>query len=155
MIGVIADTHDNMDAIQSAVQVFNENNVELVLHAGDYVSPFTAKPFKQLNGSMRGVFGNNDGDPVTLKKYYQGIAEIEPGWIKINFKGKNIYLTHRPLPDIPSDSHLYIYGHTHQIIKKEGQRIILNPGECSGWLTNKKTIGLVDLEKMETGIIEI
>jgi putative phosphoesterase len=37
MIGIISDTHDNLPAIKRAVDLFNEKNVDLVLHAGDFV----------------------------------------------------------------------------------------------------------------------
>ncbi len=39
LIGLMADTHDNIHLIDRAVERFNEEGVELVLHAGDYVSP--------------------------------------------------------------------------------------------------------------------
>jgi len=48
-LGVISDTHDNLDAIGKAVDEFNKRRVSLVLHAGDYVFPFTAKIFSLLD----------------------------------------------------------------------------------------------------------
>jgi predicted phosphodiesterase len=40
MIGIISDSHDNMDAIRRAVEFFNKKEVKAVLHAGDLVSPY-------------------------------------------------------------------------------------------------------------------
>ncbi|HCL90984.1 MAG TPA: YfcE family phosphodiesterase, partial [Candidatus Atribacteria bacterium] len=48
-IGIISDTHDNLPKIKKAVGIFNREKVELVLHAGDFVSPFTFLEFKNLN----------------------------------------------------------------------------------------------------------
>ena len=48
LIGVIADTHDNMDKLKKAVDLFNERAVELVLHAGDYIAPFTSRELRRL-----------------------------------------------------------------------------------------------------------
>ena len=39
IIGVIADTHENMPFIRKAVDYFNDKAVSLVLHAGDLISP--------------------------------------------------------------------------------------------------------------------
>ena len=38
-IGIISDSHDHVDNIRRAVSVFREASVELVIHAGDIVSP--------------------------------------------------------------------------------------------------------------------
>ena len=55
-IGVISDTHDNVPMIREAIRRLNALNVDLVLHAGDYVSPFTAKPYSELRATMIGVW---------------------------------------------------------------------------------------------------
>jgi len=47
-IGLISDTHDNLTLVEKAVKQLNQENVELVLHAGDYTSPFTIAKFKPL-----------------------------------------------------------------------------------------------------------
>ena len=49
MIGIMSDSHDNLDAIRKAVDAFNEAEVDLVIHAGDMISPFTSKEIKKLN----------------------------------------------------------------------------------------------------------
>ena len=38
-IGLISDTHDNIQNIRRAVRKFNDKRVDLVIHAGDIVSP--------------------------------------------------------------------------------------------------------------------
>jgi predicted phosphodiesterase len=43
-IGLISDTHDNVPMIKEVIRRLNGLEVSLVLHAGDYISPFTAKP---------------------------------------------------------------------------------------------------------------
>ena len=47
-IGIISDSHDHHSNVLRAIEIFNESNVEYVLHAGDIVSPFTAKAFADL-----------------------------------------------------------------------------------------------------------
>jgi len=77
-IGIISDTHDNLLQIKKAVDIFNQEKVDLVLHAGDFVSPFTALEFKNLNCSLKGVFGNNDGDKILLRKMFKRIGALYP-----------------------------------------------------------------------------
>jgi putative phosphoesterase len=68
LIGIISDTHDNLPMIEKVIKRLNKENVALVLHAGDYVSPFVIPKFKALNAKLIGVLGNNDGDHEFLKK---------------------------------------------------------------------------------------
>jgi putative phosphoesterase len=120
------------------------------------VSPFTADIFKELKMPMKGVYGNNDGDLLALSKKYKGIAEICQGWLKLEVGGKIIYLTHIPLPAPPSDCDLYIYGHTHEArIDNSNGCLTVNPGDCSGWVSDRTTVAVADLEKNEGEIIEI
>jgi len=71
-LGLIADTHDNLPAVKKAVDIFNREGVDLVLHAGDYVSPFSLKPFAELGCGFTGVWGNNDGDRLALQNVAGG-----------------------------------------------------------------------------------
>ena len=38
-IGLISDTHDNIQIIQNAISLFNGKQVSFVIHGGDIVSP--------------------------------------------------------------------------------------------------------------------
>ena len=67
LIGIISDTHDNLPLITRAVRKFNRYQVDLVLHAGDYVSPFTIPCFKTLEARFIGVYGNNCAERELLK----------------------------------------------------------------------------------------
>jgi putative phosphoesterase len=69
-IGIVADSHDNVPAIKKAVEYFNKSNIRFVIHAGDYIAPFSVKEFLRLKTKLLGGFGNNDGespedDPVS------------------------------------------------------------------------------------------
>jgi len=159
-IGIISDTHDNLPRIKEAVEIFNHEKVELVLHAGDFVSPFTALGFKNLHCPLKGVFGNNDGDKLYLQKKFKEIGEICPVPYEIDIDHRNIIMLHKEkLIDALAESQKYdviIYGHTHRTdLRKIGKTLIINPGECGGWLTGKSTIALLDLETLEAKIVEL
>ena len=159
-IGIISDTHDNLPRIEEAVGIFNREKVELVLHAGDFVSPFTFLEFKNLNCPLKGVFGNNDGDKLYLQEKFRGIGKLYPTPYNIKINNKNIVMLHEEkLIDALAESQKYdviIYGHTHRIdLRKTGKTIIINPGECGGWLTGKSTIALLDLVNLEVKIVDL
>jgi len=93
-IGVISDSHDNIDKINKAISLLNERGVEFVVHCGDIVSPFAAIPFKNLKCDYIGVFGNNDGDllminMVTSNRFYKMPKKIE-------LDNKSIIIFHEP-----------------------------------------------------------
>ena len=48
-IGIFADSHDHLDHIRQAVEVFNQAHCELVVFAGDLVSSFAVPPLRKLN----------------------------------------------------------------------------------------------------------
>ena len=98
-IAIISDTHDNLPNIRKAVEIINDKDIDLVIHAGDYVSPFTAKEFKKLNCEMIGVFGNNDGDKAMLLRKFEGVAEIKDLIVKEMGGGK--FLLHTVLMRMP------------------------------------------------------
>ena len=52
--------------VNRAVEIFNREKVAMVLHAGDYVAPFSIKPLFFLEADFMGVWGNNDGDKIAL-----------------------------------------------------------------------------------------
>jgi len=45
-IGIMSDSHDNMNMVAKAVELFNQRGVSRVLHAGDIIAPFFTIPLK-------------------------------------------------------------------------------------------------------------
>ncbi|MDD3627828.1 MAG: metallophosphoesterase [bacterium] len=160
LLGVISDTHENMDKIAQAVKIFNEYKVEAVFHCGDWISPITSDYFKDLECRLFGVFGNNDGDKNYLLKRYAGIAEIYPSPHKFQFNNLNILVMHEPdfLDEFIESGkfNIILYGHTHDIdIRKTEKTLICNPGEAGGWLRKRFSIGIIDTVKSDVEILDI
>ncbi|MEM1574890.1 MAG: metallophosphoesterase [Nitrososphaerota archaeon] len=163
LIGIISDTHDNLIKIREAVSKLNEMNVELVLHAGDFVSPFTIKEFQNLKSRMITVFGNNDGDKNLLtQKLIQINALVNNFFAVLDIDGLKIFLTHGD--DIKAIDNiikinlfdLLIRGHTHKKeVKKEGKTLIINPGEVCGYLSGESTIAIFNTISKEAKIISL
>lgn len=171
-VGLIADTHDNLGAISKAVKIFNEEDIELLIHAGDFVAPFTFRPFKELKAPLIGVFGNNDGDKLLLKELYKenGVGGLYEDPYEFEFATKKFVVTHKPLIVKPlAASGMYdvvVWGHTHNAViehypdstnggEGEGKTWIINPGECCGYLSGRKTVTILDLEAEEAKMVEL
>ena len=60
-IGIISDTHDNLDKAESAVDFFESEEVDKLIHCGDIIAPFTAELF-DADFDLHCVRGNNDGE---------------------------------------------------------------------------------------------
>ena len=45
LIGLMSDTHDRVPAIRELVERMVERGAGMVMHAGDYCSPFSLEPF--------------------------------------------------------------------------------------------------------------
>lgn len=160
LIGVISDSHENMVMIERAVEFFNGKNVQLVLHAGDIISPITYSRFKELESKFIAVFGNNDGEKKMLKEKFKNIGEIYENIYSCEVQGQHLIMMHEPhnLEKLVASQKydIIIYGHTHiPEIRKSGKTLILNPGECGGWLTGDSTVALLYPEKKEAEIIKL
>ncbi|ASJ09891.1 phosphodiesterase [Thermococcus sp. P6] len=158
LIGIMSDTHDNLPAIRKAVNLFNGSNVELVLHAGDFVAPFVAKELRKLEAPLKGVFGNNDGERKGLYEalgIYDEILEVEAD-------GMKIVVTHGTDERIVralTRSNLYdvvVVGHTHRYeIREEGRTVLVNPGEVCGYVTGVRSVAFLDTRKREVRIVNL
>jgi putative phosphoesterase len=164
MVGLVSDTHDNLPVIEKAVKKLNEEKVELVLHAGDYVAPFVIPKFKDLKAKLIGVFGNNDGDQMLLKKRFSQYnnMEIRGNFAAVSVDDLKIALLHGNEEEllkalIDSESFdVVVHGHFHRVeVYRKGKTLIVNPGEVCGYLSGKSTIALLDTIKCEVKIVEL
>jgi putative phosphoesterase len=164
LVGLIADTHDRLPMVDKAVKKLNEENVELVLHAGDYVAPFVIPKFKKLRAKLIGVFGNNDGDRELLKKRFSEHEELEMrgNFAEIVLDGLKIALLHGNEEELlmtlinGESFDVVVHGHTHKAeVYRKGKTLVVNPGEVCGYLTGKSTVALLDIDKREAKVIEL
>lgn len=161
IVGLVSDTHDCLPLIDEAVKRLNEMNVELVLHAGDYIAPFVASNFKQLKAPLIGVFGNNDGDRTLLEKKFAELgADIRGNYAFVVVDGLRVGLLHgdetelmRSLLELESHDVL-VSEHTHLPKKyRKGRTLVINPGEACGILSEKPTIPILDTETLDVKTI--
>jgi putative phosphoesterase len=158
MIGIMSDSHDNIDAIRKAVNIFNNKDLDLVIHAGDLISPFTANEFQKLDPELVAVYGNNDGEREGLKNSYKEICLLED-FKEISFEGLKfsvIHGTNNAIVDSLARCGKYdvvVRGHTHKIEILNGETMIINPGEVCGYISEKKTVVLLDTDDLSFEVI--
>ncbi|MHA1792581.1 MAG: metallophosphoesterase [Promethearchaeota archaeon] len=155
-IGIISDTHDNMPVIEKFVTKFKEKGVNMVLHCGDFCSPFVARKFVALGKDVEfhGVFGNNDGDHAYLNKLFAEIGVLHENYHVIEVNNRKILMLHghaiqESMIDAiarKSEFDFILYGHYHHVRnEKVGDKtLVLNPGEACGYLTGKSTAMILE-----------
>jgi hypothetical protein len=137
-IGVISDTHDQQDLILQCVQMLNEADVDLVIHCGDWVSPFILHSFKDLRMPIKGVFGNNDGDKFRHLKFSQDLKldiVYEDRFLELTVDNRKIAVFHGDYKEIVNalvtcgTYDAVFHGHTHHKVNETvGRTLSLNPG---------------------------
>ncbi len=154
-IGLVSDSHDNLVFVKKAVEFFNEKEVEYVFHAGDYVAPFTVKEFLNLKARFIGVFGNNDGELNGIRALCDSIYT---GPYTLDLTDKKITILHSIENldrELEERSDVVVYGHTHEAKISESEALLINPGECGGWVNGVQTVGLLELDSMEVEIVKL
>ncbi len=152
-IGIISDTHDRQRRIEVAVDRFNRADLDLVLHAGDYVSPFVVSWLAALSAPLVGVLGNNDGDHALLAQRFaeHDRFELRGDFARIEADGTVIALLHghqRELLEalVASQGFDYVVrGHSHRAgTERHGRTLVVNPGTASGILAPDPTAAILD-----------
>ena len=182
IIGIVGDTHNNLKNISRICEIFNEKEVDLVIHTGDITLPKSLKAFGDLNCKLLGVFGNNDveekNDLLKTSKKFKFNMHDEPFFLELNDKNtvialreiaegslnveelKNDLIQEYQTVSLNENENLLekvdfiFHGHTHRYRNEViNETIIFNPGECAGFLKGKNQIGIVDTENPPPKVI--
>jgi len=160
LVGIISDSHENVNAIQKAVALFNERKVSVMLHAGDIISPMVASYLQKIQTSFYAVFGNNDGERFVWRQRVNGWGQIYERYFETTIDGKKILLMHEPynLQALAKSQEydVLIYGHTHKVDNRlVGKTLVLNPGENCGFQSGKCTAAILDTDLLKAEIVKL
>tara|TARA_B100001248_G_C27328484_1_gene430205 strand:+ start:592 stop:1080 length:489 start_codon:yes stop_codon:yes gene_type:complete len=157
--GLTGDTHNNLTNIASICKIFNDSNVDFVVHTGDITLPKSLLAFRSLEVPLIGVFGNNDqGDINDLKRICIEYGfDFSENFKELDLNGKKAFIVHDP-KDIQEKfygkNNIILHGHTHrlrnEVIK---QTFIFNPGECAGMMKGKNSVGIIDSDHLKMNVI--
>lgn len=171
LLGVISDTHDNLQTIKTALQYFRDQQVDLVVHCGDWKKIETMHYFAELAATLHlktyAVLGNRDEDVDTFLAYAShapGEFELHESTFEIcadSTKVVAVHGHHKPtFKKVLEDSEVKIIlrGHSHKpLIENQTGKLIVNPGSTAFSIPRSKTwrpsVGIVDTKKMEAELI--
>lgn len=159
-IGVFADSHDHLDHIRAAVDVFNREGCELVIFAGDLVSSFAVPPLRQLKCPVIACFGDNEGNKIGVAAGFKILGVIvEPPFCVKTPDGVRLLITHMlsHVRELPGEFDVCVYAHTHKPESwRDAQgRLHLNPGETSGWSFGKPTVAILETNPISARFVEL
>jgi len=160
-VGLMADSHDRIPAIAELLRQMREEGATLVLHAGDFISPLSFKPFEDMHMTLQGVFGRNDGDPQgLLARAGAGLGmEIFESPHSFDIAGQQIMLVH-DIGEVAKRSvknhSVVVHGFTHQqSLKDQGDALVVNPGEACGWLYGTPQAAILDLDAKKVEFLSL
>ncbi|HEX5892176.1 MAG TPA: metallophosphoesterase [Nitrososphaeraceae archaeon] len=138
-IGLISDTHDNIQNIRKAISLFSNKNVSFVIHAGDIVSPEAVEAFQGVK--LIAVLGNNDLEINGLTKALDKIGgQLKGEFCEMEHDDLIFAIYHgtnsrkKELLIRSGRYNVVVCGHTHKMqYKKFGRTLVINPGTANGW----------------------
>lgn len=159
-IGIFADSHDHLDNIRLAVKRFNDEEVDLVLFAGDLVSTIAVPPLRMLQAPLVACFGDNEGNKVGLLAGFGVVGEVSEPPVRLTTSdGTRIVLAHmkRQLPGVQEEYDIAVFGHSHKprVERDAARRILINPGETGGWTFGRPTIVLLETTSQQAQVVEL
>jgi len=157
-IGILSDSHDNRTTARDALSLFLGEKVSKILHLGDVCSPSVLEFFRESAIPILGVFGNNDEDKKGMQEVSGNGFERGPRILSLD--GRRILMSHY-FDDLQGEIagggyDLVLFGHTHRpMTMRVGRSVVINPGEACGFTSGKPTCAVVDLETMDSRILDI
>jgi putative phosphoesterase len=157
-VGVVSDTHDQLANVARIVEVLNAARVERVVHTGDITQAKTLHALARLDAPLVGVFGNNDLERESLEAACDELDfRFRDPPLELVWHARRIVVAHDPLelePGALDGADVLLHGHDHRHANEcKGGRLVFNPGECAGHLKGHNAVGILDLARLEAGIV--
>jgi len=154
-IGIVSDSHDNVPAIDAVVAAFREREAEALIHAGDFVAPFAVKHFLTLDVPVIAVFGNCDGEHKMIADL---LPDVVSGARRETLGGRSFIVVHALEWLSPAErggADVIVCGHTHAAGISGDGPLLINPGECGGWVTGRNSAAMLDTDTMQAEIFDL
>jgi putative phosphoesterase len=170
-IGVMSDIHDNIGNLLKSFEVFHENRVNKVFFCGDLNSPFTIDYFKKIKVPVLAVFGNNEGDKISIARRVKinnldfKYAPKQGLMWDLTLEGKRIGIYHGSQEEIlesllaSGNFDIFLSGHNHIChVKKFQKTLWINPGCVCGYAgldidPVKPSVAILNLSTSKADII--
>jgi uncharacterized protein len=158
-IGIISDTHDKLARTSRAIEIFQAEGVEALIHCGDYTDSAIIHLCGVIPASYY-VFGNNDFDEIGLRNAMAAVGGVclEFGG-EVTLGGARIAVTHgdsagefrKLLAGMPD---YLLFGHTHiPLNERDGPTRQINPGalhRAAQW-----TVAVLDVARDQLDFVNV
>lgn len=153
-IGILSDTHDNLNAVRKACEIFTAGSISLLLHCGDVCG----RAVVQALEGFTVYFAQGNGERMPALK--EAVDALQGGRLAplhtLTLDGHSIALIHgddghalRAL--ITSGTYTYVFhGHTHRRRdERRGATRVINPGALGGIRWEPHSVCTLDLDTDE------
>lgn len=172
-VGIIADVHDNLRFLAKTLNYLSEQGIGLLIHCGDWCTPFTMRIFTRLKCPIKAVLGNGDPDIQKFLYQLQNLEMLKDLDLNLHFRfqdfevgGKRFAVLHGDDEDLNKaiiESQLYdvfCLGHNHiPKIERVGKTLVINSGSLVGFFAEKGevpiTFAIYDTGNDEAEIVDL
>ena len=153
IIGIVSDTHNDLENLIKAVNVFESLGIDTIIHCGDVTIPRIFEALKSFRIYLS--FGNMDIDKEMLTINLKQYSEYNQAgdFLDIVICGKRLFMMHGDDDfnlhrAIKSGDYDYVFsGHTHRRRDERiGKTRVINPGALGGAFFEQRSIAYLDLE---------
>jgi len=164
-VGVLSDTHDNVPAVEAAMNRFGAAGVESVVHCGDFIAPPVIPHLDRDGVAVHAVRGNNDGEREGLATAFESLdgGTLHGRFAELEFDGLEFAVLHgeqRPVIEALAGSGEYDYvlhGHWHVRERREVDgTTVLNPGAHFPTVpAEHRTVAVVDTDGAAVEFLDV
>ncbi|MBZ0267246.1 metallophosphoesterase [bacterium] len=138
-IGILSDSHDHVWNLRAALGTLAAE-ADVLLHCGDFCSPFLVPLLAEFPGPVHAVFGNNDADRyrLQLQAAKTGNVTLHGESFFAELGGRRFAMHH--FDDVgrhlaaTGEFDVVCFGHNHRLeIARVGACRLINPGAILGY----------------------
>ena len=160
-IGIMSDTHDDLDNLNRALERLRSEGVTKIFHCGDVCGPDAVRALAGFN--VRIVQGNMDRHPELAHAIEKTLGRGQLAWIQRGaLNGRLAVVIHGDNEEmlgnlITSGRYAYVFhGHTHRRRDQQiGHTRVINPGALGGTRYENRSFCILDPTTGEARFVEI
>ena len=160
-VGIISDTHDNLNNLKTALEILEETEIRMVLHCGDLSGPGVVEAMSGFDTWIaRGNVDNHPELEATVREALGNgrLAERH----RLALEGRSALLVHGHREAalrraINTGEYAYVFhGHTHRRRDETiGRTRVINPGALGGMRWQQRSFCILDFESGRATFIEV
>ena len=160
-IGIISDTHDNSDNLETALERIQADGVTTILHCGDVCGPDLIQAFVGFETWI--AQGNMDRHAGLGQVVQENLGDGRLVWLhELTLDGYQVAVIHGDNEEVLSNlctsgEYAYVFhGHTHRRRdQKIGRTRVINPGALGGTRKGRYSFCILDLETGKARFVKI